>query len=86
MKILNCAVAVVLLGSISYSQGRVLVNGNPPLTQSMVDKGRDFIEWLFEAPLTAEQRRTVEASIIESWKTGDKEEIAGTLELLKSAD
>jgi hypothetical protein len=86
MKLIQCVLTILIFVSFTVAQDKVLAKGEPPLTQAMVDRARDFLEWLFEAPLTAEQRTTVEVSIVSSWTNSKKEEIAGTLELIKSAE
>ena len=59
------------------------VPGNPPLTQEMVDKGARLFEWLLDTRLTEEQHLQFQDSIARSWKTGNQNEIAGTLNVLK---
>jgi len=46
----------------------VLANGNPPLTESMVDLYTNFEAWLLEIPRTRERQNEVRAMMLEDWK------------------
>jgi hypothetical protein len=51
----------------------VLVPGNPPLTQQMVDHTCHFLAYLLEAPFTDEQKATLEKILKSDWKNKPKE-------------
>ncbi|HSI31978.1 MAG TPA: hypothetical protein VK986_00180 [Tepidisphaeraceae bacterium] len=51
------------------------------LTRYTVEKGLDFLEWLLEVPLTAEQRGQVRDHLIAEWKANDRGEMGGVAEL-----
>jgi chemotaxis protein histidine kinase CheA len=70
----------------AWSQDQVIVQGEPPLTRAMVDRARDFIEWVFEVPLTADQRKTIDEMIVEYWTEKREEDIQGTLQILEAAN
>jgi len=63
----------------------VLVPARAPqdkaLTRYTVEKGLDFLEWLLEVPLTAEQRGQVREHLITAWRANDRGEMAGVAEL-----
>ena len=82
--LLICACWATLFGQ--QNQDRVLVEGAPPLTQSMVDHLGDFFQWALEVALTPEQQKSLEKSVVESWTTKNKPEIDATLELLRVRD
>jgi len=59
------------------------IQGNPPLTQALVDQGVQFFEWLLDAPFTQEQRTQFRDSLVRSWKQHNQEEINSTMNALK---
>lgn len=61
---------------------RVLAEGNPPLTQSMVDQRIAVWESFLEIKINREQRDVLQRAMVEGW-TRDKDEIHDTLEDLK---
>jgi hypothetical protein len=61
----------------------VVEKGSPRLTRFALDETIDFVEWLIHAPLTAEQRATIENEVRSYWKTKNQAEIDGITELLK---
>jgi hypothetical protein len=54
-----------------WSQGQVLVPGNPPLTQDVVDLFRKGMEWMLDIQLTEQQRGQYQALFIEDWNKKD---------------
>src|ERR1039457_1050685 len=50
------------------SPNAVLVNGDPPLTESRIDLFTNFEACLFEIPRTQQQRNRVRAMMLEDWK------------------
>ena len=69
------------LNSLSFTPLTKLADGNPPLTQAMVDEVSDFLEWLMEVPFTDGQKETVREELTASWKKQDKEEINGVKDM-----
>jgi hypothetical protein len=53
---------------LNVSPNAVVANGDPPLTESMVDAYNNLIAWLFELPRTQQQRNSARAMMIEDWK------------------
>jgi hypothetical protein len=66
----------------------VLVPGNPALTQHMVSRFGDFVEWVLDlrvtGGLTARQRQVLRDVIVHYWKKGDDSWRAGFLQHLKT--
>ena len=65
------------------SVARVLADGNPSLTQSMVDQRMAVWEGFLEVKITREQHELLQSALVEEWKKGDKETIQDTLEDIK---
>jgi hypothetical protein len=53
---------------LNVSPNAVLANGDPPLTESMVDLYTNFEAWLMEIPRTQQHRNEVRAMLLEDWK------------------
>src|SRR4051812_37505410 len=53
----------------SESKGdKILVEGNPPLTERIVTRYTAVIEWLLEIPFTPEQKTKMRAILLKDWK------------------
>jgi hypothetical protein len=50
------------------SRDVVIINGNPPLTESMVTLYADFDSWVLEVASSLQQRNMVRAKLIEDWR------------------
>jgi hypothetical protein len=63
--------ALVVLGELTpvWSQDKVLVPGNPPLTQGLLEKRLRYLEWLLDTRFTAKQRTDYQRLFIQAWKT-----------------
>jgi hypothetical protein len=61
----------------------VLLAGEPPLTQEMVNDFSAFFEWALEVTLTPSQRQSLKTALIKVWINKDKSEIEGTLSILQ---
>lgn len=66
-------------------QDRVIVDGNPALKQSDVDKLQDFFEWLFETKFSKAQKGEFQSLVVQKWQAGEKES-TGILDILKTHD
>ena len=62
---------------------RVLVEGNPALTQRMVDQRMEIFELFLEIKISQERRDLLQRELVQAWKQGDQEKISGTLEDVK---
>jgi hypothetical protein len=60
----------------------VLAEGQPPLTQGMVDQLVDFFGWAFEAQFTAAEREQFARQRVEEWKRGDRAAVESAQKLL----
>lgn len=60
--------------------------GTPALTRYALDETLDFLEWLLQTPLTADQKTTVETELRGYWKAKNQQEIEGIMELLTARD
>lgn len=61
---------------------KVLVSGNPPLTQVLVDQLQIFFEWTLDGKFDQSQRQILAQLLIEEWKSGNKSDIEGTIKLM----
>jgi hypothetical protein len=67
-------VAVILLGSLplARAQDTVLVPGDPPLTQGLVDSYTEFFRYLLAIKLDADATKKFQALVVGDWKEWDK--------------
>jgi hypothetical protein len=70
---LALAVLLLLGGFLPvWSQDKVLVPGDPPLTERFIDVETAYVEMLFNVRLTPEQRQEYHQLLVEEWKSKDK--------------
>lgn len=69
------------LSAATPQKGRVLAEGNPPLTRAMADDVASFFEWLFEARLDAAKRAELDEILVATWRRDDRGEIKAVAEL-----
>ena len=81
---LTCLFFCSILPPSTYAQEKekILAQGNPPLTQSMADKTIGFFEWVLNLRLSPGQVSQVQASLVNSWKANEQEEMKGVLEII----
>jgi hypothetical protein len=62
--------AALLLGGLNLASGadKVLVPGDPPLTQTLLEKRLRFLEWLLDARFTDKQRTDYQSLFMQAWK------------------
>ena len=86
---LACLTILALL-ALSSLQTRAdetpLADGNPPLTQRMVNQVGDFVGWMFETRLTNMQREHVRATLITLWQSRSQSDIDGTMQIVKAQE
>ena len=75
-----------LSGITTRAQDAPLADGNPPLTQRMVNQVSDFVGWMFETRLTNMQREHVRETLLASWQTANQSDIDGTLQIVKAEE
>ena len=65
---------LLLLGDFLavWSQDKVLVPGDPPLTERFIDVETAYVEMLLNVRLTPEQRQEYHRLLVEAWKSKDK--------------
>lgn len=82
------AVSFGIVQTTAYSQDRdvVLAQGNPPLTQLMVDKTTGLLEWSLEIRLPAEHKSMLQKVLIRAWQTKNQGEIQSTLNIIDIHD
>lgn len=61
----------------------MLADGNPPLTQEMVNNLVGFFEFAFEGTFTNVQRREFQQQLVTSWRGNDDKAIDSVVSLLK---
>jgi hypothetical protein len=66
--------AVLLLGGLNLAPGadKVLVPGDPPLTQQQVDTYTQFFSYLLAVTLDAEESKTFQGLVVADWKGWDR--------------
>src|SRR5205807_1503696 len=61
----------------------ILVPGEPALTQQLVDRYGDYVEWVLDfsisGGLSAEQRKILRDYLVKDWKTMDREAFLATV-------
>lgn len=84
MRKLNTALTALFVCLILSSSiwAQTLVQGDPPLTQLMVDRVVDFFEWSLGVHLSAPQKEQVQRKLTNAWKVNDRSEIEGTGKIL----
>lgn len=80
---LSVFAAIILCSSISFAQSRnVLADGNPPLTQTMVNRLTSLLEWSLDVNLTNEERAELKNIVVSYWKNGDEKSVKSILDTL----
>jgi hypothetical protein len=71
---LSAFALLALLGSLTpvWSQDKVLVRGDPPLTERFIDIERAYMEMLLNVRLTPKQRQEYQRLLLAEWKSKDK--------------
>lgn len=76
----------VFLGRVQSQEDAIVVQGNPPLTQSMVAKTLILLDWSLDIRLSDEQKMQIAQAVIGYWKANNRAEINNTLEAVKLVD
>lgn len=82
---LFCFCGAFVASAQAQLKDRVIVDGNPELKQSDVDKLQDFFEWLFETKFSKAQKVELQRLVVQKWQSGEKES-TGILDILKTHD
>ena len=90
MKAIGTLIFAVLCVSVALAQNslaqprnedRILAQGDPPLTETMVNKSLDLAEWALEIKLSDSQRAQIQDFFVESWRSGDRNGITEAVEI-----
>jgi hypothetical protein len=73
-------------GTVQGEGGAILARGNPPLTQTMVNRLANLYEFLLEIRLSGEQRERFQRGVIRYWAKNDREGMQNIFTNLKYAD
>jgi predicted component of type VI protein secretion system len=65
------------------AHAQMLVAGDPPLTVYDVEETIECLQWVMDAPFTAEQREVFRSEIIDGWKKKDAETIQSVSQVFK---
>ena len=65
------------------AHAQVVVAGEPALTLYDLEETIDCVQWLLDAPFTAEQRGVFHDEIVDGWKKKDTETIQGVAQILQ---
>lgn len=68
--------------SFAQAQGDVLVDGNPPLTNQMVERYCALLEWSLEVDFTATERAAVQKQLVQYWRKDETKNIKGVVDAL----
>jgi hypothetical protein len=84
MKIPGAALIAILLTFVSVSAQRnnVIAAGDPPLTQSMVDRLSGLMEWSLDTELSQGERSALRTSIVGYWNNSDEKSIKSVVDIL----
>jgi hypothetical protein len=76
-------IAIVLFTASSKAQSKnVLADGNPPLTQTMVNRLTTLMQWSLDADFNDEERGKLRSAVVSYWKNGDEKSIKAVLDML----
>lgn len=86
MKSVTVSSIALLLGCVStvFGQGSVLVSGNPPLTEEMVQHRIWVLDTFLGVHLTSEQQQAVRQGMVKAWQGHDRKVMQYSLDDLKS--
>jgi hypothetical protein len=65
-----------------FGQGRILADGNPPLTSQMIDHFVSLMEWSLGVEFSANDKAAAEKEILAYWQKKDEKEIKAVLNIL----
>lgn len=66
----------------TFGQDRVLADGNPPLTNQMVERFIGLMEWSLDLQFSDSDRSKVEKQLVKYWQMNDEKEIKPILNIL----
>lgn len=66
----------------TFGQSKTLAEGNPPLTNQMIDRFVGLMEWSLDVEFSANDKSAVEKEILAYWQKKDEKEIKAVLNIL----
>src|SRR5687767_7861208 len=86
--VLLVCLGVVALSGNSVAQGNdvILERGDPPLTQSMVDKTVALLKWALDVEISAEHKSKLQKVIARAWQTKSEAEMQSTINIVDIHD
>ena len=82
---LACAVAFAFPAT-AQDNSKVLVPGEPPLTQSMVDKSAALIQWALEISISPENKSKLQKILVRAWQTRNTSEMKSAIDIVEVHD
>ncbi|HEY8563299.1 MAG TPA: hypothetical protein VIL74_23175 [Pyrinomonadaceae bacterium] len=84
MKFINAFFIAALFFTVSiFGQSKnVLADGNPPLTQTMVNRLTTLMQWSLDADFNDDERSRLRAAVVDYWRNGDEKSINSILNTL----
>ncbi|HQU84127.1 MAG TPA: hypothetical protein PKY59_13415 [Pyrinomonadaceae bacterium] len=84
MKIINAFFISILLFTIPFfaQSKNVLADGNPPLTQTMVDRLTKLMQWSLDSDFSDEERSRMRSVLVDYWEKDDEKSIKATVDML----
>ena len=67
-------------------ENKIIVQGNPPLTESMVAKTIILLEWSLDIKLSGEQKIEIIQDAVNDWKTNNQEAMNTVVEIANLVD
>ena len=80
--VLLCAGALAPAIHSQNSDAEILVPGDPPLTSLMAGKVIVLLDWALELKLSKDQELEIKQHLVNSWRTRNRPEITGALEII----
>lgn len=76
-------IATLLFTSSAFGQSKnVLADGNPPLTQTMINRLTTLMQWSLDSDFSEEERSELRSVVISYWKSGDEKSVKAILDTL----
>lgn len=81
-KLLFLTIFAAVFAVNSFAQNKTLADGNPPLTNQMVNRFVGLMEWSLDIQFSDSDKLKVEKQLIKYWQTNDEKEIKPVLNIL----
>jgi hypothetical protein len=78
----NALLANIRFAAEEEAKAAVLAQGEPPLTQEMVDRYNLLFEWLLDVQTTQEQRQIIHDYLVQTWQAKNKSDIDGAMNVI----